>query len=246
MYFMNFSPDGRHFSYHAYDKKTITTFLVRDDQEISVYPDHEGYPQAANGVSEAWGPHGQFAYARVTKDNPDMMEIYKNDRLVNKISGELIYFWFSDDGSHLEYVVSTTAGPGRSNHYVDDKLVESDVDYNRYVRYRDSFPSKQGDVTLQDKYVLVGGKQLADYSTRNPEVYLSSLTVDNSGTDVAYKVWRNHRPDTQVVSLNGHDSEESFNDIRELKFADDGKMLSYIGRQGRTIYHVTQEVRLAR
>ena len=92
----------------------------------------------------------------------------------------------------------------------------------------------------------MGGKLLADYSTRNPEVYLSSLTVDNSGTDVAYKVWRNHRPDTQVVSLNGHDSEESFNEIRELKFADDGKMLSYIGRQGRTIYHVTQEVRLAR
>lgn len=237
---LTFSSDGKNFSYHAFDEKRNETYLVLNEREIPVYPEDEGYPHAANGVSEAYGPHGQFAYARVRREAFDQMEIYLNNQLINTVQGDLIHFWFSDDGEHLYYVVG-------KNLYEDKNLINDSVDYNaysslQYSQYVDGVRIQNGNIKIQavDKGVYVGGKELRNYTGMDPEVYLAPFILSPTEDNLLYTVWINGGK--EWISLNGNDAEETFDKIQDLKFSPDGKSITYIGRIGRTIYSVTHEV----
>lgn len=244
IYFLKFSPDGKFFSYHAFDETRGETYLVLNNREISVYPESEGYPHAANGVSETYSEDGQFAYAKVTKEEPRKMEIYKNDQLINKVEGELINLWFSKGGRHLEYVVLNSAPEGGDSYYVDGELKKSDAEYNDFIDLQNRLivGDKEIIISYPDKSIYANNVKIANYEDKNPEVYPTSLVASSLGNEVAYKVWTNETPKKQFVSINGNDSTEIFNDIRDIRFSEDGKSLSYIGRVGRNVYFVTHPV----
>ena len=168
------------------------------------------------------------------------MEIYLNNQLINTVQGDLIHFWFSDDGEHLYYVVG-------KNLYEDKNLINDSVDYNaysslQYSQYVDGVRIQNGNIKIQavDKGVYVGGKELRNYTGMDPEVYLAPFILSPPEDNLLYTVWINGGK--EWISLNGNDAEETFDKIQDLKFSPDGKSITYIGRIGRTIYSVTHEV----
>lgn len=241
VYFLHFNLDGKIFSYHAYDKGRDETFLVKNGEEISVYAGPEGYPQAANGVSEAFGPQGQFAFARVTKEAPRTIEIFKNGELINTIPNALMVFdmRFIDNGQRVEYTILNEDLNNRYNRYVDGTMTMANVGQDPHPeRVFDTLKTRSA--VFQDNSVVVGDRKIADYSGKEFEdTYLSSLSMDAAGKNVAYVLWKNVIPKKQEVSLNGNETGEFFNEIKYLEFGNDGKTIKYVGRIGRTVYFVT-------
>ncbi len=241
VYFLHFNLDGNIFSYHAYDEGRDETFLVKNGEEIPVYAGSEGYPQAANGVSEAFGPQGQFAFARVTKEAPQTIEIFKNGELINAVPNALMVLdiQFIDNGQRVEYTILNEDLNNRSNRYVDGTMTVANVEQDPHPE-RVFDASKTRSAIFQDNSVVVGDRKIADYSSKEFEdTYLSSLSMDAAGKNVAYVLWKNVTPKKQEVSLNGHETGEFFNEIKYLEFGSDGKTIKYVGRIGRTIYLVT-------
>ena len=240
---LRFSPDGKIFTYHAYDKEENITHLVVNDREISVYPEDEGWPHAANGVSEAFSRDGQFAYTKVT--SIDDMEIYLNDRLINRIRGSLVHLWFTEDNQHLRYVaLGAKSGVFGDQYYEDDRLLDADAEYEDFINLGNKVKLDGWEIVIDHarKKVFAGQKELADYMGRTPEVYLSAITANKTADNAAYIVGENGWGSTRWVSLNGNDTKRQFNDIRNLQFSEDGKSLTYTARKGRDVYRVTHEI----
>lgn len=239
---LRFSPDGKMFTYHAYDKVENITYLIVNDREISVYPGDEGWPHAANGVSEAFSTDGQFAYVKATSFGD--MEIYLNDRLINKVKGSLVHPWFTEDNQHLRYVVLSANSNGGDSYYEDDHLLDGDAEYEDSIDFGNKVSLGDWEIMIDHarKKVFAGQRELADYMDRTPEVYLSSITTNKSADNAAYVVWENGWGSMRWVSLNGNDTKQRFNNIRDLRFSDDGKSLVYTARKGRDVYRVTYEI----
>lgn len=246
VYYLNFSPNNRDFSYHAYDGNW--TYLVYNDKEIPVYPAREGFPQAANGVSEAFSIDGNhFAYARVEKNNPNLMHIILDNQEINTIEAESINMGFGDDG-HLEYIVSVGSKNNMQGHnydylyYKNGKLISSNLnDYNTFFRRTNDVDNGYNS-KIENKKILINGIEVASYDNHLPEVYISELLLDGTNHNLVYKIQTNERPGNDRISLNGNDSESAYNDIRNIRFSDDKKQVIYIGRKGRNVYKVVQEI----
>lgn len=259
VYLLTFGPTGADFTYHAYNEQKHMTYLVYNDKEIPVYPDPEGYPQAANGISEAFSNDGRhFAYARVERDSPDFMHIILDGKVINIIKGVFIRFGF--DGDTLQYVVlgATSDGSDDYRYYENDTFVKkitlrefNDAFSEFQTLDRPYDPLLDGpllhkgsnmQIKVYDKVLFVNDAEIANYKSRNPEVYISNFTLDAGYKNLAYIVWTNGWIADKQVSLNGDDSEDIFNDIKDLHFDAEGKHLIYTARKGRVFYKVVQEI----
>lgn len=244
VYFLQFNLEGKTFSYHAYDKGRDETFLVKNGEEIPVYAGPEGYPHSANGVSEAFGPQGQFAFARVTKEASWTIEIFKNGELINTIPNALMVLdmRFIDNGQRIEYTILNEDLKNKYDRYVDETRTIANFEQDPHSE-RVFDAAKTRSAIFQNKSVVVGDRKIADYSSKEFEdTYLSSLRMDAAGKNVAYILWENVSPKKQEVSLNGSETGEFFNEIKYLEFGNDGKTVKYIGRIGRTVYLVTHDL----
>lgn len=251
-YRLKFSPDGNDFLYHAYNKKDNTTYLIYNNKEISTYSGEEGWPQAANGFTEAFSADNKhFAYSRILgKENN--VEIILDGKMINTVKGfDASMIWFDVDT--VEYIINLKSRTGYHydyDYYKGDKFVKT-MDFAEFnemqVKNNEVFQTEiEGDKLIKldekNKSVLVNGDEIINYKNNDPEVYLSNLIQDNLKGNFVYRVQTNIVKDDVWVSLNGKDSESKYDDIKDIHFSEDDKELIYIGRRGRNIYKVIHKV----
>jgi hypothetical protein len=252
VYLLKFSPDSKDFLYHAYDESNNLTYLVYNDKELVAYSGREGWPQAANGFTEAFSEDSKhFAYSRILgKDNN--VEIILDGKIINTVKGfDASMIWFN--GHTVEYIINLKSRNG--NFYDYDYYRGSEFiktlnfdEFNQIQTKNDEIFQTEikndNSIKLDEKNksVLVNGNEIVNYKNNDPEVYLSHLIQDNLKKNFVYMVTTNIVKDDVWVSLNGKDSENKYNSIKDIHFSQDGEELIYIARRGRNVYKVTHEI----
>jgi len=258
---LRFDATGKNFTYHAYDEKKDKSYLVYQDREIPIHSGFEWYSYSNDNVTETFSDDGKhFAYATLSKNGENAtLRIILDGKEINRVDGEQIKMRFQ--GDILQYVVRNQYSSKEDDHYYeDDKPVKGidSLDYSsiskefRYEKNEEAGSTdcttlihlKSGRKTCFDRLGLVSldGVELERNIVEGRELGFSDFTMDNDFKNIAYRITLHPMGYKKWVSLNGSDSNLIFNDIINLRFSSDGKLLEYVGRRGPHVYKVKHEI----
>lgn len=260
---LRFDAMGKNFTYHAYDKKKDESYLVYQDREIPIHSGFEWYSYSNDNVTEAFSADGKhFAYATLSENGEGAtLHIILDEKEINRVDGEEIKMRFH--GDVLQYVVRNQDSSKEDDYYYeDDKRVEG-VDSLVYsFTFQEFRYGKNGreDSTGCSTWIHIKSGRKACFGrsglvsldgvelerninvAEGRDLYFSDFTMDNDFKNIAYRVALRPMWNKEWVSLNGSDSNLIFNDIINLHFSPDGKLIEYVGRRGAHVYKVKHEI----
>lgn len=260
---LRFDATGKNFTYHAYDEKKDKSYLVYQDREIPIHSGFEWYSYSNDNVTEAFSDDGNhFAYATLSKNGESAaLRIILDEKEINRVDGEEIKMRFQ--GDVLQYVVQNQDSSREDDHYYEDDKPVKGIDSLVYsFAFQEFRYGKNGREDSADCstwiHIKSGRKACFDRSglvsldgvklersiniVEGRDLHFSDFMMDNDFKNIAYKITLHPMWDKEWVSLNGSDSNLIFNDIANLRFSPDGKLLEYIGRRGPHVYKVKHEI----
>lgn len=246
--------------YRAYNKRKSRvdeleedmTYVVYDRYtKIPVYAGPEGYPHAANGTSVDVGRDGRMVYGKVFRGSSQIHIMIhdmkkhstKEDEELNVVEGEFLRIKLIGDDIHYVVLEKSEYSYYKNEKFVRKISLDEFNTFHYWVRGNgEEGEQREDDVVIKEKKVLVGGEVIVDYADRDEKVYFSEAILDDKQNNVVCIAGIMGLPNKKWISLNGNDSEEIFNDIKNLKFTDDGK-ISFAGRRGRDVHYVSYEIK---